>query len=128
MPDDGRRRVGRLRSKAVLWAALAMLSAAASGGCVDDGTAASPPQANSTPATDGRYVVAVFPTAGLACLNMSGEILWQHDLGGLNAGAFSDPGIEWGFASSPILYGSTVILQADTHDGPYLAAWDLESG
>lgn len=85
-------------------------------------------QANSTPVTDGRYVVAVFPTAGLACLDMSGELLWKHDLGGLNAGAFSDPGIEWGFASSPILYRSTVILQVDVHEGPYLAAWDLASG
>ena len=85
-------------------------------------------QANSTPVTDGRYVVAVFPTAGLACLDLEGKLLWKHDLGGLNAGAFSDPGVEWGFASSPIIYGSTVILQVDVHEGQYLAAWDLASG
>jgi outer membrane protein assembly factor BamB len=85
-------------------------------------------QANSTPTTDGRYLVAIFPTAGLVCLNLQGEVLWRHDLGGLNAGAFSDPGIEWGFASSPVLYGDTVITQVDVHEGPYLAAWDLETG
>jgi outer membrane protein assembly factor BamB len=85
-------------------------------------------QANSTPVTDGRHVVAVFPTAGLACLDLEGTILWHHDLGALNAGAFTDPGIQWGFASSPILWQGTVILQVDVHDGPYLAAWDLESG
>ena len=85
-------------------------------------------QANSTPTTDGRYLVAIFPTAGLVCLDLDGEVLWSHDLGGLNAGAFSDPGIEWGFASSPIIYGDMVITQVDVHEGPYLAAWDLETG
>ncbi|NND02722.1 MAG: PQQ-binding-like beta-propeller repeat protein, partial [Acidimicrobiia bacterium] len=85
-------------------------------------------QANSTPATDGKYIVVVFPTAGLACLNMAGEVLWHRDLGGLNAGAFTDPGIEWGFASSPVIYGDTAILQVDVHGGQYLAAWDLASG
>jgi len=85
-------------------------------------------QANSTPATDGRHLVVVFPTAGIACLDLDGTVQWKHDLGGLNAGAFTDPGIEWGFASSPILHGGRAILQADTHDGAFLAAWDLESG
>ena len=52
--------------------------------------------------TDGRHLAVVFPTAGLAVLDLEGEILWSRPLGGLNAGAFSDPGIEWGYASSPI--------------------------
>jgi outer membrane protein assembly factor BamB len=85
-------------------------------------------QANSTPVTDGEHIVAVFPTAGLACLGKDGTIRWKHDLGGLNAGGFNDPGIQWGFAASPILHRGKVILQVDIHDGPYLAAWDLESG
>ena len=46
-------------------------------------------QANSTPVTDGKYVVVVFPTAGLACLDVDGKLLWKHELGGLNAGAFT---------------------------------------
>ncbi len=85
-------------------------------------------QANSTPVTDGEHLVVVFPTAGMACLGLDGEIHWRKELGGLNAGAFSDPGIEWGFASSPLLYGSLVIQQVDVHGGPFVAAWDLESG
>ena len=36
--------------------------------------------------------------------------------------------MQWGFASSPILHGPRVILQVDVHDGPYLAAWELETG
>ncbi len=85
-------------------------------------------QANSTPVTDGRHLAVVFPTAGLAVLDLDGEILWQRSLGGLNAGAFSDPGIEWGYASSPVIHGERLILQVDVHDGPYLAAWDLATG
>ena len=85
-------------------------------------------QANSSPVTDGEHVVVVFPTAGLACLARDGSIRWKHELGGLNAGGFNDPGLQWGFAASPILYRDKVILQVDIHDGPYLAAWDLETG
>ncbi len=85
-------------------------------------------QANSTPATDGESIVVVFPTAGMAVLEMDGTVRWQLDLGGLNAGAFSDPGIEWGYASSPILVDGRVILQVDVHEGPYLAAWDARTG
>lgn len=85
-------------------------------------------QANSTPVTDGRYLVVVFPTAGLACLDLNGKLLWKHDLGGLNAGAFTDPNIQWGYASSPIIIDDMAILQVDIHEGAYLAAWDLETG
>jgi outer membrane protein assembly factor BamB len=85
-------------------------------------------QANSTPATDGEHVVVVFPTAGLACIGKDGKLHWKHELGGLNAGGFNDPGIQWGFAASPIIHDGKVILQVDIHDGAYIAAWDLESG
>jgi len=85
-------------------------------------------QANSSPVTDGEHIVVVFPTAGLACLGKDGKIHWKHELGGLNAGGFNDPGLEWGFAASPILHRGKVILQVDIHEGAYVAAWDLKSG
>ncbi len=85
-------------------------------------------QANSTPATDGEHVVVVFPTAGLACLGKDGSLHWKHELGGLNAGGFNDPGLQWGFAASPVIHDGKVILQVDIHEGPYLAAWDLKNG
>jgi outer membrane protein assembly factor BamB len=59
---------------------------------------------------------------------MDGSIHWKHELGGLNAGGFNDPGLQWGFAASPILHDGRVILQVDIHDGPYVAAWDLATG
>jgi outer membrane protein assembly factor BamB len=85
-------------------------------------------QANSTPVTDGRRLVVAFPTAGLAALDLEGNLLWKRELGGLNAGAPGDPTYEWGFASSPVLHGSRAILQVDTHDEAYVAAWDVDSG
>lgn len=85
-------------------------------------------QANSSPVTDGEHIVVVFPTAGLACLGKDGALHWRHELGGLNAGGFNDPGLQWGFAASPIIHDGKVILQVDIHAGPYLAAWDLVTG
>lgn len=85
-------------------------------------------QANSSPVTDGEHIVVVFPTAGLACIGRDGEMHWKHELGGLNAGGFNDPGLQWGFAASPILYKDKVILQVDVHGDSYLAAWELSSG
>ena len=86
-------------------------------------------QASSTAATDGRRVCVVFPTAGLACLDSTdGTMLWRVDLGGLNAGAPNDPTMHWGFSSSPVLYGETVILQVDIHEGAYVAAWSAATG
>jgi outer membrane protein assembly factor BamB len=85
-------------------------------------------QANSTPATDGHSLAVVFPTAGLAVLDLDGNVRWRQELGGLAAGAFNDPTMQWGFASSPILRRDTVIVQVDIHEGPYIAAWSLEDG
>ena len=85
-------------------------------------------QANSSPVTDGEHIVVVFPTAGIACIGRDGEVHWKHELGGLNAGGFNDPGLQWGFAASPILYKGKVILQVDVHGDSYLAAWELASG
>ena len=60
-------------------------------------------QASSSPATDGESIAVVFPTAGLALLDFDGKVRWTYPLGGLAVGAFADPTIQWGFASSPII-------------------------
>ena len=86
-------------------------------------------QANSTPVTDGRRVVAAFGTIGLLIAwDMSGKELWRVDLGILDSGWFLDPRYQWGHSSSPIVYGNAVILQADIQSGSYIGAWDLATG
>jgi len=69
-------------------------------------------QANSTPVTDGRYVVALFGSEGLACYDTKGKLLWKQDLGVLNPGLWDDKESSWGHASSPIIYRDLVIVQA----------------
>ncbi|HSL54457.1 MAG TPA: PQQ-binding-like beta-propeller repeat protein [Pyrinomonadaceae bacterium] len=85
-------------------------------------------QANSTPVTDGRYVVALFGSEGLACYNLKGKLLWKQDLGVLNPGLWDDKESSWGHASSPIIYRDLVIVQADGHKQSFIAAFNLKDG
>lgn len=86
--------------------------------------------ANSTPATDGKHVVAFFGSEGLYCYDFDGKLLWKKDLGLLDAGAPEAPEgeIQWGFASSPIIDGDRVIVQCDTRTASFLAALDVADG
>jgi outer membrane protein assembly factor BamB len=86
-------------------------------------------QASSTPATDGRHVVAVFGSAGLlVAWDFNGNELWRVNLGTLDNGWFFDPSFQWGHSSSPIIHRNSVIVQADVQKGSYIAAWDLDTG
>lgn len=84
--------------------------------------------ANSTPATDGEHVVALFGSAGLYCYGVDGKLHWKKDLGVLDAGWFYDPSYQWEYAASPVLYKNMVIVQADLQKGSFIAAFDLEDG
>lgn len=79
--------------------------------------------ANSTLASDGKYFVTthlngerIFVTA----LDVAGDQVWQRDVG-----AF---GSKFGYAPSPILYQSLVIVAADNFGGGYLVGLDIETG
>jgi outer membrane protein assembly factor BamB len=84
--------------------------------------------ANSTPATDGRHVVAFFGSEGLFCFSMSGDLLWEKDLGRMNVGAYDLPSYEWGSASSPIIHDGKVFVQCDTQGESFLIALDVATG
>ena len=84
--------------------------------------------ANSTPATDGRVVVAFFASQGLYAFDMNGKLLWSKDLGVLYTGAYDAPEYEWGNASSPIIYKNFVIVQCDTSKESFLMAADVNTG
>jgi outer membrane protein assembly factor BamB len=85
-------------------------------------------QANCTPATDGRHVVACFGPEGLYCYDFAGKLLWQRDLSTLDSSFALDREYEWGFGSSPILYEGLVILQCDLSHDSFIAAYSLEDG
>jgi outer membrane protein assembly factor BamB len=84
--------------------------------------------ANSTMATDGKNVVAFFGSEGLYCYDMNGNLRWKKDFGTLDSGFFMVPDAQWGFASSPIIYGNKVIVQCDVQKDSFVAALDINTG
>lgn len=83
---------------------------------------------NSTPATDGKRIVAMFGSEGLYCFDMNGDRLWSKDLGKLHAAPADMPSLQWGFASSPILHDGKVVVQVDTITEQFLAVFAAADG
>ena len=84
--------------------------------------------ANTTPATDGQYVVAFLGSEGLHCFDIYGNSIWKKDLGVLDSGFYMLPGAQWGFGSSPIIYRDKIYLQCDVQKDSFVAAYDLRTG
>ncbi|MGI8602470.1 MAG: PQQ-binding-like beta-propeller repeat protein [Verrucomicrobiales bacterium] len=84
--------------------------------------------ANSTPATDGKRVIAFFGTEGLYAYDVKGALLWKKDFGVLDSGYYMVPSAQWGFGSSPILHDGKVIVQCDVQKGGFLAAFNADDG
>jgi outer membrane protein assembly factor BamB len=84
--------------------------------------------ADSTPVTDGKYLVALFGSHGLYAYNLDGKLLWKQDLGLLDSGWFYDPDYQWEHGSSPVIYRDLVIVQADVQKDSYIAAYYLKNG
>jgi len=79
--------------------------------------------ASSTPACDGKRVFTVFANRGgvqVSAVDLEGSILWQKQAGPFRA--------QHGYGSSPVIYGSTVIVNGDNSGGSFLAALHRESG
>jgi outer membrane protein assembly factor BamB len=85
-------------------------------------------QANCTPATDGKRVVACFGPEGLYCYDFQGKLLWKRDLSSIDSSFAIDQQYEWGFGSSPIIHDGHVILQCDLSKDSFIAAYNLEDG
>ena len=84
--------------------------------------------ANTSVATDGKYVVAFFGSEGLYCYDMAGKLLWQKSFGVLKSVFFIMKNAEWEFASSPIIYNGVLIIQCDVLENSFVATYDLKTG
>ena len=84
--------------------------------------------ASSSPATDGRVVVAWFGSEGVYAYDLDGTLRWKVDLGRVDMGAYDIPTFEWGPASSPIIWNGLVILQCDTQADSFVLALNAETG
>jgi len=84
--------------------------------------------ASPSPVTDGTYVFAITGAGRLSAYDVNGNRLWRVDLQD-KYGAF---GLYWGYASSPIVYKDSVIVQvlhgATTDNPSYIAAFDKKTG
>ena len=79
--------------------------------------------ASSTPAADGERVYLTFSTLGIVALNMTdGSDAWRYPL---PTPAYL---MDWGAASSPIVYKDTVIFCQDDDLNPFLVGIDAETG
>ena len=81
-----------------------------------------------SPVTDGKHVWALTGTGVLTAFDMDGKKLWAHNL----QEDYGDFGLQWGYASSPLLYDGKVIVEvlhgARTQNPSYLVAFDGVSG
>ena len=73
--------------------------------------------------TDGQNLYALFKSGNLACLNMSGEILWQKDLS-----SYGKDTLYWDFGTSPILSSKHLIVALMRKGNSWLLAFDPSSG
>jgi len=84
--------------------------------------------ANTSIATDGKHVVAFFGSEGLYCYSMDGKLLWERDFGLINSAWHVVESAEWEFCSSPVIYESKLVIQADALNTAFVAVLDLSTG
>ena len=72
--------------------------------------------------TDGEVLCAFFGSAGLYCLDLDGQPLWDRD--------FGDMDIRMGFGegASPVLHDDTIIVNWDHQGQSFIAALDKRTG
>ena len=78
--------------------------------------------ASETPVTDGEFVLVSFGSMGLYCVDCMGNLVWRRDLG------LAGDRRGWGTGSSPVLFGNTVIVNCDSDEDSYVAAFDKATG
>jgi outer membrane protein assembly factor BamB len=115
---DGGRRLSviayRRADGAKLWVAFAPQGRTDSGAHYKNG------HASATPATDGQRVYASFGTRGLLAVDLNGKVVWQRDMGPMDA--------YHGTAGSPLLYKNRLIVYQDQYAGSFIAAYDTRTG
>lgn len=78
------------------------------------------PYCSSSPVADGERVIAWFGSAGVYCYDFEGKELWKRDLGKQEH--------DWGYGSSPIMYGDVCILYFGPANPGSLIALDKRTG
>jgi outer membrane protein assembly factor BamB len=80
--------------------------------------------AGPTPVCDGQRVIALFGSDDLVCLDLAGNVLWVRALYDENPGATDGRGQ----ASSPLLVGSTIVVQLEGQNTSLATGIDVNTG
>ena len=80
--------------------------------------------ASASPVTDGERVYAWFGTGQLVALDTGGKAVWTKNL----AKEYGPFDIQWGHASSPVLFQDSIILLCYHNPSSYLLALDKRTG
>lgn len=85
-----------------------------------------PDSANAapTPASDGQRIYAFYSSNDLVCLDLDGNLQWYRGL----AYDFPKAGNDVGMASSPVVIGSTVIVQVENYGDSFAMGLDTTTG
>lgn len=78
--------------------------------------------ASNSPVTDGQHVFACFGSYGIFCLDRSGTVVWQLDVGDMQSRHGHGEG------SSPVLYGDLLVINWDHEGKSFVVALDKETG
>tara|TARA_B100000809_G_scaffold112882_1_gene111435 strand:+ start:1423 stop:2793 length:1371 start_codon:yes stop_codon:yes gene_type:complete len=77
---------------------------------------------SASPITNGKYLLALFGSAGLYCYDLEGNLQWEKDFGNMD--------IFWDFGegASPSLHRDSVILNWDHQGQSFLTSLDISTG
>jgi len=87
-----------------------------------DGTHPTGTWASCSPVTDGERVFAFFGSQGLYALDMSGNVLWEKDLGDMTIK------LSFGEGSSPALQDDRLVINWDHEGDSFIVALDAATG
>jgi len=78
--------------------------------------------APASPLTDGEHIIPFFGSRGLYCLTMTGDLVWEKDLGDMQTrNAFGE-------GSSPALHSDTLVVNWDHEADSFIVALDKATG
>lgn len=78
--------------------------------------------AAGSPTTDGERLYASFGSRGIFCYSLSGDLLWQRDLGDMRTR------FGWGEAVTPSLAGDLLIVNWDQEENSFITALNKHTG
>ncbi len=79
---------------------------------------------NPSAATDGKQIFVYFKSGDLACLDLAGKVVWQHNLQSM----YGEDTLWWDLGTSPVLTEKAVVVAVMQTGPSYLAAFEKGTG